>query len=209
MLGKNVGEIQTELGLEASDVPPSVRLDSKPIETEEAYRRKTMDPESEIVQRLDEQHIATKEAIEAGQTKLVTDLQVENPFDENTVGQQFNTQFEEHRNTIDKEISDEYNEATDNVLHKYLDEQGDLTDENITGSGKADQADVEGDIPGDKAGLGVTPTKNPDGSTFYPQITEAQLKAWDEDPDIYFRIDEKGRREEQGWMGEARARILF
>jgi len=38
--------------------------------------------------------------------------------------------------------------------------------------------------------------------TFQPQITRRQLDDWGADPDVYFRIDVRGRRETSGWMGE-------
>lgn len=38
--------------------------------------------------------------------------------------------------------------------------------------------------------------------TYTENISRSQIRQWDNDPGVYFRIDTRGRREETGWMGE-------
>lgn len=115
---KPVNEMIEDLGMETTDVPPSVRTDSKPIQTQEALYRKTED--SDIKNQLENMDATTEGAIEAYQRDLANDQGISDAFDTETVGNRFYEDFNEHRKQVEQEISDEYNQATNEILNQNI-----------------------------------------------------------------------------------------
>ena len=115
---KKVSEMADELGLQTSDVPPSVRTDSKPILAKEAWYLKT--EESNVTRRLQEMDAKTQGAIETSQRRLANEQGVSDAFQTSDVGHKFYEHFNEHQAKLSKEIGDDYNKAANDILEKPL-----------------------------------------------------------------------------------------